>query len=105
MFEDGGIGVAIPDRKPWTCSEPPYPSWNIELPCSKRDFALGVPPEVGTQQAIVQYSLHSGLSASAINSTKDPTCWGSHRAPLRFIRTFTRCLIVPSTNPLPIAWP
>ena len=32
-----------------------------------------------------------------------PDVWGSQRAPLRFIRTFTRCLIVPSTRPLPIA--
>ena len=51
----------------------------------------------------IQNSLHSGPSAMTMSSTKGPTWWGSQRAPLRFIRTFTRCLIVPSTRPLPIA--
>ncbi len=54
---------------------------------------------------LAQNSVHSGPSAMVSHSTTGPACSGSPRAPLRFLRPWTRCLIVPSTTPLPIAWP
>lgn len=65
--------------------------------------AEGVPLEVGSQAArAFQYSAHSGVSDMASSSTSGPTPSTRHRAPVRFSRRFTRCLIVPSTSPLPI---